>query len=274
MADLSMLKRGVVTITSADVGTSKDVALPSPVKTGSSFLTATLSERRRTVFVQQGTIEITDADVGGTKDSAAFTAVDLTAAYVIAQLREKRTDDHRGATVKLQSTTTVRATFNPPAAGDTINVDFQVIDNRARHGATIRLLDEDTLRVEWGAQLVAGEEIVLAYEVVDADPIGDMLLELDFKEKQLLGELGSNQVQDKVLRDDVGNVYQYRVRTFTTKALAQAANKLLDDGQPLEAGEMRRRTVVVDIDIRRNDRKSLTSVVDDVMDTPGITVEE
>lgn len=275
MADLSISKRGVASITSADVGTSKDVTLAAPVKTGSTFVRATIRDRRRNVFVQQGTIAITDADVGGTKDSSAFTAVDLTAAHVVAQIREKRTDDFRGATVKLQSTTTVRATFNPPAAGDSIDVDFQVIEHKPRRGATVRLLNATTLRIEWDLQLVAGETIDVSWEVVDQDEIGDMLLETQFRLERALAELGENHLQDLVVRDSMRNVIQYRLRTFRTKELTEAATPEISDGSDLEEGEISRRTVTIEIDPYTNDRKTLVSVLDRLMDTPGLTeIEE
>lgn len=274
MADLSIAKRGVVTITDADVGTSKDIPLAAPVKPGSTWLKVTMRDRRRNIFRQRVAIAITDADAGGTKDSAAFTAVDTACSEIIVQPREKRTDDHRGATVDFLSSTVVRATFNPPAAGDTINLDVQIIEKKPRRGATVRLLDAETLRVEWDQQLAAGETITASWEAVDFDEVADMLLELLFRSQRTLGELGGNQIQDQIKRDDVGNVIEYRSRTFTTKALAQAATHNLPDGEDLEEGEMSRRKVTVDIDIRRNDRKLLISLLDGVMPTPGLTVEE
>jgi hypothetical protein len=275
MSSLSNIKRGVVSITSADVGTSKDVALPSAVKTGSSFLRYSVRDRRRNVFVQQGTIAITDADVGGTKDSAALaTAVDTTAAQVVATLREKRTDDYRGATVRLQSATVVRATFNPPAAGDTIDVDFQVIEHKPRRAATLRLLNGTTLRAEWDLQLVAGETIDIEYEVVEFDQLADMLLEIDFMQVRALAELGENHLQDLLVRDEMRNLVQYRLRTFQTKAQALAAEPGIPDGDPLEAGEISRRTVYIAVDERTNDRSGLLGVLDQVMETPGITESE
>jgi len=275
MADLSIAKRGVVTITSADVGTSKDIALASPVKPGSSFLSVSIKDRRRNALRQRLAIAITDADVGGTKDSAALgTAVDTTAAEIITQIREKRTDDHRGATVDFFSSTVLRATFNPPAAGDTINLDCQVIEHKPRRGVNLRLIDEDTLRAEWDLQLVTDETITIAYDLLDLDEVAGMLLEIQFRNQRILGELGVNQIQDGIVRDDVGNVIEYRSRTFTTKELAEAATENIPDGDPLEEGEMSRRKVIVDIDIRKNDRKLLISTIEDLMPTPGLTVEE
>ncbi len=278
MSDLAILKRGVVTITDADVGTSKDIALPAPVKTGSSFLKATVRDRRRNVFVQRGTISITDADAGNFKDSAAFTAVDMTCSEVRPLgFLEKRdpTGQYHGAMVALQSATAVRATWGGTiAAGETLDVGFEVVEHKPRRGATIRLLDEDTVRIEWDLQLAAGETITISYEVVDLDEIGDMLLEAQFRAQRILGELGINMIQDLTERDDMRNLIQYRIRTFLTKAEAIAATLDIPDGSPLEAGEISRRTLTVDVDIRSNDRKSLTSVLDSVLDTPGLTVEE
>lgn len=275
MADLSISKRGVETITDADVGTSKDFTLAAPVKPGSSFLSVSVKDRRRNALRQRTTIAITDADVGGTKDSAALgTAVDTAACEIITQIREKRTDDHRGATVDFFSATVLRATFNPPAAGDTINLDIQVIEHKPRRGVTLRLVDEDTLRAEWDAQLVAGESIAISYDLLDLDELGDMLLETQFRAQRILGELGINQIQDGIVRDDFGNVVEYRSRTFTTKELAEAATENIPDGDELEEGEMSRRKVTVDVDIRKNDRKLLISTIERLMDTPGLTVEE
>lgn len=273
MADLSISKRGVITITDADTGTSKDVSLAAPVKPGSSWLSARVKDRRRNILRQRTSIAITDADVGGTKDSAAITAVDMDASEILVQVREKRTDNHRGATVDFFTSTVLRATFNPPAAGDTITLDIQVLEHKPRRGVNVRLLDEDTIRVEWDLQLTAGESITVAYDLVDFDEIGDQNLETQFRLLRTLGELGINQMQDNIVRDEVGNISSYRVRTFTTKAFLEAAEENVEDGSELEEGEISRRAVTVDIDIRKNDRKLLISTLEDLMDTPGLTEE-
>ena len=278
MSNLAILKRGVATITDADVGTFKDIALPAPVKTGSSFLKATVRDRRRNTSVQRGTISITDADVGNFKDSAALTAVDMTCSEVrLLGFLEKRdpTGQYHGALVALQSATAVRASWGGTiAAGETLSVGFEVVEHKSRRGATIRLLDEDTVRIEWDLQLVAGETITLSYEVVDLDEIGDMLLEAQFRAQRILGELGINMIQDLLVRDEMRNLTQYRVRTFLTKADALAAVEGIPDGSPLEDGEISRRTVSVDVDVRTNDRTFLISVLDSVLDTPDLTPEE
>lgn len=277
MSDLAIMKRGVVTITDADVGTSKDVTLAAPVKLGSSRVLATMRDRRRNISVQRGTIAITNADAGNFKDSAAFTAVDMASSEVSMTCREKRdpTGEEHGVTVKLQSTTAVRATWaGTLAAGETIDVDFEVREHKARRGATIRILDDETLRVEWDLQLAAGETITVSYEVVDLDEIGDMLLEAQFRAQRILGELGINMIQDLTERDDMRNLTQYRIRTFLTREDAVAATLNIPDGSPLEDGEISRRTLTVDVDVRSNDRKSLISVLNSVLDTPGLTVVE
>lgn len=145
-------------------------------------------------------------------------------------------------------------------------------------GAFVRLQSADVLRLYWRGALVEDEEagnetISCDVQLLDFDQIGDMHLETHHRLQRILGELGINMIQDRVKRDDAGNVAQYRIRTFTTKALAQAATDV-EDGDPLEEGEMSRRTVYVDIDIRRNDRTGLLSLLDRLMDTPGLTVEE
>lgn len=271
MASYNLVKRGVETITDADVGTSKDVALASPVKTPSSFVTAVVRQLRHAVKVQRGQIAVTEAATSPA--NAAITAVDLARSHVVASVREKRAGGS-GASVKLSAADQVRLEWlgGALAAGEDIVAEFEVVEQLpARRGATARLLDADTVRIEWDAQLTAGESIVVAWEVYDLDEIGDELLEILFREQRILGELGINMLQDLIVRDDVGNVVQYRVRTFSTKAFAEAATTDIADGSDLEEGELSRRTVTVDVDIRKNDRKLLSSVLDKLMDTPGLT---
>lgn len=277
MSDLSITKRGVVTITSADVGISKDIPLPAPVKPGSSFLAVAVKDRRRNALRQRVAIAITDADVSGTKDSAALgTAVDTAAAEIITQIREKRTDAHRGATVDFLSATVLRATFNPPAAGDTINLDVQVLEHKPRRGVILRLLNATTLRAEWDLQLAADESIAISWDLVDLDEIGDMLLETQFRLQRVLGELGANSIQDLMKRDPQRRLIGYRHRTFLTKTQLLAATRDIPDGEDLEDGEISRRTVIISIDSAINDRKGLVSLQGDgdVLQTPGLTETE
>jgi hypothetical protein len=146
-------------------------------------------------------------------------------------------------------------------------------------GAFARIVSDTVLRVYWRGALAedaeAGPEaFTVDVQLLDYDPLADLLLEIKFLQQRTLGELGVNQRQDLIVRDDAGNIVQYRSRTFTTKALAVASTPDIPDGEPREEGEMSRRTVYVDVDLRRNDRTGLISVLDSLMDTPGITVEE
>jgi hypothetical protein len=144
-------------------------------------------------------------------------------------------------------------------------------------GAFVTLIAVSTLRLYWRGALAtdaeAGpEKISVGVQLLDLNELGNSFLEVLFRLQRILGELGNNQIQDLLVRDDPGNVTQYRVRVFDTKANAQAATKNLPDGSPLEAGELSRRTVVVQIDVRKNDRTSLTGVQDLILTpTPGVS---
>jgi hypothetical protein len=144
-------------------------------------------------------------------------------------------------------------------------------------GAFVTLVGVSTLRLYWRGALAtdaeAGpEKISVGVQLLDLNELGNSFLEVLFRLQRILGELGNNQIQDLLVRDDPGNVTQYRVRVFDTKANAQAATKNLPDGSPLEAGELSRRTVVVQIDVRKNDRTSLTGVQDLILTpTPGVS---
>lgn len=271
MSTYSLTQRGAIAVTSADGAGPKDVDFATPVKTGSAFIVARIRDRRRDVFVQQGSIAITDADVGGTKDSAAFTSVDTAAAYVIlAGFREKRTDGYSGVSIKLQSDTTVRATFNPPAAGDTIDLEFQVVEHKARRGATLRLLDANTLRLEWDGALAAGETIDCTYEVWDIENLGDDIKELLFRLQKILGIQGENTIQDLQTYDNAGNPTSFRVRVFDTKDDAEAATVDLPEGDGLEDGELSRFKTTLEWVKGRNRPVSILSVRTHLLATPDV----
>ncbi len=271
MSTYSLVQRGVISVTSADVGTTKDATLSSAVKTGSTFVHATVRDRRRDVFVQSGTIAITDADVSP-KDSAALgTAVDTAAAYVLATIREKRTNNFYGATVKLQSSTLVRATFGTVAAGDTIDVDFQVVEHKARRGVTVRLADASTVRAEWDTQLAAGETIDIAYEVYDIESVGDDLKEILFRLQRLLAIGGEYSIQDLMTYDQAGNPASYRVRTFDDADSLEAATIDIAVDSELEDGELSRHLVTLDWSTARNRPKSIVSELTHILTpTPGV----
>jgi len=275
MSDYNLIKTGAIHADETTGGgvAPLDVAISGDaIKLTSAFLMATVRDRRRNVLVQQGTIAITNADAGPTKDSAALgTAVDITAAYVIPSIREKRTDGYYGASLKLADSTHVRATFHQPAAGDTIDADFQVVEAKPRRAATLEILDDSTVRLKWDGTLVAGESIDAVFYIFDFDNAGDDLKEVLFREEQLLGLQGYAKIQDRPVYDTPGNLVQYRVRAFRTAAAAQAATIDLADGDPLEPGEIARYQVNVDIDKTTNDRKSLVATrIDDILPNPDI----
>lgn len=242
-------------------------------KPGSALRVTNIRERRQDVSRQRVALAITNADAGPTKDFAALgTAVDVNSAAIITQMREKRTDGYQGATVDFFSATVLRATFHQPAAGDTIDLDCQVIEHKARRGATLRILNATTLRMEWDGTLVAGESIDMSYDLLDVDDLVDELLEIDFKLVRLLGYQGEGKIQDLIIPDTPGNIVSYRSRVFDTKAHAEAATFDLPAGSALETGELARYQVTVDIDKETNDRVSLIAVrVDNLAATPGVS---
>ncbi len=273
MSTYALVQRGVAHAdSSVGAGVSPlDITLASPIKLGSAFLAARIKDRRKDAFVQAGTISITDADVGGTKDSAALgTAVDVASSYVLATLREKRTDGYRGATVKLQSATVVRATFNPPAAGDLIDVDFQVVEKKSRRGVNLRILDVNTIRLEWDGTLAAGESIDAAYDLFDLSEFGDDVKELLFGQQRLLAIGGENSFQDLERYDLAGNPITFRIRTFDSKANCENSTFDIAAAEDLETGELSRVAVTLTWPTGKNRPTAIQSVLTDLADTPGI----
>jgi len=270
VSEYSLVQRGVAAITSSDTS-PKDITLSSAVKPGSTFRVTNIKERRRDVFVQQGSISITNGDAGPTKDSAALgTAVDTTAAYVIATIREKRTDNYYGATVKLQSSTVVRATFHQPASGDTIDIDFVVVEHKARRGATARLLDANTLRVEWDGTLAAGETIDVSWEVLDFESLGDDIKEILFRETILEGLIGGCMAMESVTYDDAGNRVTWIIRVFDTAVNLEDREVGIAEGDDLETGELARYKATKDIDNEENDVQGLQIVLLDKAENEDI----
>lgn len=143
-------------------------------------------------------------------------------------------------------------------------------------GVTVRFLDEDTLRIEWNGTLATdpatggSESITVSYEVMDLEDLGDDIKETLFRLQRVLGYLGENAVQDLLIYDDAGNMTQYRLRTFDSKANAEACTLNIPSGDALETGEMTRVTVTQDIEIAKNDRLSLIKVLTDLLATPGV----
>lgn len=275
MSTYSIIKRGVIQLVATDTS-PKEIALPSAVRSATALLVpGPVKERRRGISRQHVTISITDADVSGTKDSAALgTAVDTASAMIEnVTIREKRTDDYRGATVKLQSSTVVRATFNPLSAGDTIDIECDVVEFKSYKGAILRVKDDENLEALFdGGPLQDGETIDLAYNLIDFDDVINAILELDFKALRTLGYLGENEILDKVTRETPGNQVTYRLRLFNSKANAENAT-IGFTGSDFETGEIARVDRTIDIDAKNNDRESMIRVLSKLADTPGLTEE-
>lgn len=259
--DLNLVKAGTIHADSTTGGgvSPLDVTLGGwALELSSAIVVPSIRDKRRNVTVQQGTIAITNADAGPTKDSAALgTAVDIGAAFVIPSIREKRTDNYYGVSLKLADSTHVRATFHQPAAGDTIDADFQVVEAKPPRGATLKILDDHTLRLEWDGTLQSGESIDVTYYVFDFDAAADDVKEVLFRLTRILGYMGEACRQDLCIYDDAGNLVQYRVRAFDTAAHATASTPDVPAGSGLETGELARYLVNVDIDKGTNDRIGL-----------------
>lgn len=273
MSTYALVQRGVIHADSSVGGgvSPLDITLGSPIKLGSAFLSCGRpKERRKEAFVQYGTIAITNADGGPTKDSAALgTAVDLASAFVIPSPREKRTDGYYGVSLKLQSSTVVRATFHQPAAGDTIDADFTVVEKKSYKGATLRILNATTLRLEWDQTLTAGESIDVAYDLFDLSAFGDDVKEILFRQQRALAVGGENSMQDKELYDTAGNPTTFRIRTFDSKANRLTATPDITAGFP-ETGELSRVTVTLTWPTGKNRPTLITSDLTDLASTPGI----
>ncbi len=272
MSTYSLIKRGMASASEGDTS-PKVISLASAIKTPSSFRVTNAREIRRGVRVQRGTIAITDADVGGTKDSAAFTAVDMNCSEAkLLGFREKRTDGYSGVSLKLQSDTTVRATFNPPAAGDLIALEFEVVEHKQPRGATLRISAEDELSLEWdGGALAAGESIDMAYEVFDYNHAGDDIKELLFRAQLALAAHGGNMMMDLVEYDDPGNRINWRIRLFSSEDDLSSATPDLTESEGLETGELARWKATKTIDDQgENEVELLTIVETHRADTPDV----
>jgi len=143
-------------------------------------------------------------------------------------------------------------------------------------GATVRLLNANTIRIEWNGTLStdaeAGDEtITVAWQVFDIDDLGDDIKEILFRQLRLLGYAGEAKIQDLCVYDTPGNLVSYRVRVFDTKAHADAATVDLDDAQNLQTGELARYNVTVALEKDENDRVSLKMVRTKLAANPDIS---
>lgn len=271
MSTYSLVQRGVISATSADGAGPKDATLTTAIKTGSSFVVARIKDRRRDASVQRAVVNLTNSD-SSPKVVNLAASVDANAAVLDINVKEIRAaDPNSGVEAHLMASgTTIVLNFDPLAMGDTIDLAYQVIEHKPRRGASVRILNSTTVRMEWDGTLAAGETIDAAYDVFDLENFGDDMKEALFRLQRLLGYQGENCVQDNITYDDAGNMTAYRLRVFSSKTNAEAATLDLEDGEALETGELVRIQVTQDINIGTNDRLSLYRVLTDLLATPGV----
>lgn len=150
------------------------------------------------------------------------------------------------------------------------------------YGATVELFDEDTLRMKWygdpnttegllNDESTGLDEIMdVAVEVFDIEELGDDLQEILFRATRTLAYLGENVVQDLLEYDQAGNLVEYRLRTFDSRANAEGCTPDLPQGEALETGELGRVLMSQDIEMDKNDRSLLMRVLTDVLATPNV----
>ena len=257
MSLYNLVQRFVITADETDAAgvSPKDVVLGTTVKSPSTFLTNSIRDIRKNVGVQRGIELIDNPDT--TPRNVVITAVVLAASKVEVSAHEVQTGTAIGVRARLTTTTNLELTFTNPGAGDSIDVAWEVIQYMQPRGATVRLLDADTVRLEWDGVLVAGEQITAAVEVWDIENLGDDIKEILFRQSRILAFHGENTIEDLIKYDDAGNPVTYRIRTFNSKANAEAATLEIPDSDPLEVGECTRVGVIQDFNTETNDRKSI-----------------
>lgn len=273
MSVYSLVQRTVITADETDAGgvSPKDFNLASTLKPASAFVTASVRDIRKNAFVQRGVEAFVEAT------SFPFTvvlgtAVDLASSHIECKFRDSRivTPTLRGLTARLVNGG-ADIEFDAAALGaaETIDVTWEVIQNRQPRQATVRLLDADNIRLEWDGVLVAGEQIVASVDVFDIENLGDDIKEILFRQLRILGYLGENSMQDLLVFDKPGNLVTYRVRCFIDKPSIDAATP--DIGGGLEAGELSRITFTQQIVVSANDRNLSTEKLTDLLANPDIT---
>jgi hypothetical protein len=270
----SLVKRGVINLTSADVGTSKDVGLAAAVKTGSAFIVCSVKSNLKPITVRRGTVSAVEPNT-----SPQLFGVTAVTALAQAELRyqicDTRTGDSRGATLELTDVDEVTLKWLGGALSVTeeIVAEYEITEHHlTRRGATLRLLDEDTVRAEWDAQLTTGETISIAYEVYDIEDVGDDLKEILFRMARVLGFQGENSIQDLMNYDQAGNPTTFRVRVFDSEANKDAATVDLPEGDGLQTGELSRYKTTLNWSAGRNRPTSISSSRTHLLTpTPGVS---
>jgi hypothetical protein len=270
MSNLTLVRRGTISATSADGAGPKDSSAFAAVKPNSSFVVATVRDRRQNKSVQRGVVTVSEA--GTSPQNVAITAVDLACAHVVVSVRENRDGNARGIVAHLTSSTNLRIEFYGTVdAGENIDVRWEVIEDKPRRGATVRLLSATVARLEWDGTLQDGETIDCFFEVFDLDDEVDQLLELDYKLVRLLGYAGENSLVDLHSYNQAGNMDQFRVRVFDTAVNMNNATVDLPEGEALETGEKSRALVTIEWDPATNRRKTIYRETTALAATPGIS---
>ena len=258
MSVYNLVKRGVVNVLPADGASPKNFTLTTPVKTASSFLTHSVKQIRASTKVNDFIVTALAADGAGPKDTP-IAAVLKDASHLTSSISVDRTGSQQGATVFLLTNISVRLDWPGTLAGsDEIKASVAVIESLPARGVNIRLTTPTNVEVSWDkGTLLAGESIDVAFEVFDIENLGDDIKEILFRQKRILSFHGENVIEDLIKYDDAGNPITYRVRTFNSKANAEAATFDIPDADPLEVGELTRVGVIQDFNIETNDRLSI-----------------
>lgn len=140
--DYTLVQRGTLVGSGSGVAAGPiEFPLVAPLDVDASFLAHSLDVVRGLVVVSRGTISVTSADSGNSKDLTIPAVSNLATASVRPSLRETRAGNSKGATIRLLNVTTVRVEWEGTVAvGEIIVVNFEVLDRRASLGATLELL--------------------------------------------------------------------------------------------------------------------------------------
>lgn len=272
MSDYSLVQRGTIAAVGPLGVAFLDDALGSAVKLSSAFVIGYVRSFRGRASVERGTRNLTNAD-SSPVDITITTVDDVDKAEVRISakwFRPTNLNSH-GVTARLLNPTTLRLEFAALAATETIDVEWEVSNTRGGSSdGTLRLLDANTVRMDWDGNLLAGDFVTGQYEVWDIENLGDDIKELLFRGQLVLGHLGENSIQDSIVLDDAGNMVSYRKRIFDSKANAELATPDIPDADALETGELSRVKVTQSIEQANNDRDLMTQVVLLKAPTPGV----
>jgi len=258
MSIYNLVQRGVVNVLLADGASPKNFTLGTAVKTASAFLTHSVKQIRASTKVNDFIVTAVAADGAGPKDTA-IAAVVPDRTHLTATVSVDRTGSQQGAIVSLLTNISVRLDWPGTLAGsDEIKASIAVIESQPKRGVNVRLTTPTNVEVSWdGGILLAGESIDVAFEVFDIENLGDDVKEILFRQTRILSFHGENSIEDLIKYDDAGNPITYRIRTFNSKANAEAATFDIPDADPLEVGELTRVGVIQDFNVETNDRKSI-----------------